>query len=209
MYIPITKTDLSQIITESALHDGLELDANSSEQAQVSGLKPFLKSYEMAKDSIIEAILRKWNQTAQLYSDAVMEDLGDAALLIGVGDEHTQMLASIHKTHLNYLLKELALFEYRAILILRYHASLVARVNQHAKCDRPLPQQASEGGSNADDSRASNRHAPAVTRALEDSFARSQYVSKQERDRLCIITGLNSTQIMIWFTNHRRRVASR
>ncbi|KAJ3237700.1 hypothetical protein HDU81_009083 [Chytriomyces hyalinus] len=207
MYTPIMKADLSQIITESALHDGLELDANSPEQAQVSGLKSFLKSYETAKDSIIDAILRKWNQTAQLYSEAVMEDLGDAALLIGLGDEHTQMLASIHKTHLNFLLKELALFEYRAILILRYHASLVARVNQHAKCDKP-PQQAVEGGS-PDDSRVSNRHPPAVTRALEDSFARSQYVSKQERDRLCIITGLNSTQIMIWFTNHRRRVASR
>ncbi|KAJ3066812.1 hypothetical protein HDU98_009923 [Podochytrium sp. JEL0797] len=141
-----------------------------------TGLEGFQQIYAHTRMQIVEAVLVRWNKTLELFGDV------NPAEGIDQGAFHTQNIAKIHRGHLHFLLKELALFEYKAILIIRFHASLIARVNQHN----------GQRAAGQKELVSNERHPAAVTRRLEESFANEQFVNRRERDRLQAATGLSA-----------------
>ncbi|KAJ3135414.1 hypothetical protein HK100_002685 [Physocladia obscura] len=184
--------DISRILDVTSSRFGEPFEKYSS--PTMKGLTNFLEIYKNTRIQIAENVINHWNKSIALYGDGGVGALGDLLdpNYFSQGAAHAEYVAKIHKLHLESLIQTLTLFEYKAVLIVRYHASLIARVNQQVVVLK--------------DEKASNeRHAPFITRTLEASFANEQYVSRAERDRLRSVTGLTPVQIMIWFTNKRRR----
>ncbi|KAJ3031078.1 UNVERIFIED_CONTAM: hypothetical protein HDU68_006666 [Siphonaria sp. JEL0065] len=145
----------------------------------VTGLTGFLQMYTETRMQIVHSVVARWNQSIDLFASGSNADLDQNA-------EHAQAIAKIHKEHMHFLLKTLTLFEYKAILINRFQASLIARVNQHGP-----------GGSFLQRRTIKQKRHPSLRTLLQP--ATEQSVSRIERNRLRTVTGLKPVRI-VWFT---------
>ncbi|KAJ3351340.1 hypothetical protein HDU83_008963 [Entophlyctis luteolus] len=125
---PVTLQEIAGLLDLQTINSIIDV-ANTN--SNLEGLADFIDTYTAARYDIAEIVLERWNKTLALYVASNPNVFAETCLRkLKVLKQTEDPVMQIHKVHVKYMMQSLALHEYKAIMALRFHASLIAKVNQ-------------------------------------------------------------------------------